>query len=100
MVSTFRGGCAVRSVHSVIFLVEYYEPDSHLSAPVRIAKRARAAVDELVREGADLQFLRATLVPAEQTCFLLFEASSAEIVAQATQRAAIRGARLTEARES
>ena len=100
MVSTFPGGGAVRSVRSVIFLVEYYEPDSHPSATARIAERARAAVGELVRQGADLRFLRATLVPAEETCFLLYEAPSAELVAQATQRAAIRGARLTEARES
>jgi hypothetical protein len=84
----------------VIFLVEYYEPDSQPSAAERIAERARAAVGELVREGANLQFLRATHVPAEETCFLLYEAPSAELVAQATQRAAIRGARLSEARES
>jgi len=84
----------------VIFLVEYYEPDSHPSAAARIAERARAAVGELVREGADLQFLRTTHVPAEETCFLLYEAPSPDLVAQATQRAAIRDARITEARES
>jgi hypothetical protein len=100
VVSTFRGGRAARSFRAVIFLVEYYEPDSHPSATARIAERARAAVGELVRDGADLQFLRATLVPAEETCFLLYEAASAELVAQATQQAAIRGARITEARES
>ena len=84
----------------MIFLVEYYEPDAHPSAAARIAERARAAVGELAGEGADLQFLRATLVPVDQTCFLLYEAPSAELVAQATQRAAIQGARLTEAQES
>jgi hypothetical protein len=84
----------------VIFLVEYYEPDSHPSAAALIAERAREAVGELVREGADLQFLRATLLPAEETCFLLYDAPSKELVAQAIQRAAIPGARLTEARES
>lgn len=84
----------------MIFLVEYYEPDSHPSAPARIAERARAAVGELVNEGADLQFLRATLVPAEETCFLLYDAPSQELVAQAIQRAAIRAASLTEAWES
>jgi hypothetical protein len=100
VVSTFRGGRAVRSVKPVIFLVEYYEPDCHPSATARIAERAQAAVGELVAEGADLQFLPATLVPAEETCFLLYEAPSAELVAQASQRAAIQGARVTEARES
>jgi hypothetical protein len=75
----------------VIFLVEYYEPASDPSATARIAGRARTAVSELVREGAELQFLRATLVPAEQTCFLLYKAASAELVSHATQRAAIRG---------
>jgi hypothetical protein len=84
----------------VIFLAEYYEPDSHPSAAARIAERARTAVSELVGEGADVQFLRATLVPAEETCFLLYKAASAELVAQATRRAAIRSARITEARES
>jgi hypothetical protein len=100
VVSTFRGGHSVRSVDGVIFLVEYYEPDSSASAAGRIAARAREAAGELVREGADLQFLRATVVPAEQTCFLLFEAPSAELVGKATQRAAIPNARVTEARES
>jgi hypothetical protein len=84
----------------VIFLAEYYEPDSHPATAARIAERARAAVRELVREGAELQFLRATLVPAEETCFLLYDAPSAELVSQATKRAAIANARVTEARES
>jgi hypothetical protein len=82
-----------------MFLAEYYEPDSHPSAAARIAERARAAVGELVREGADLRFVRVTLVPAEETCFLLFDGESAELVAQATRRAAIEDARVTEARE-
>jgi hypothetical protein len=93
---TFRRGRAVPSVPTVIFLVEAYEPDAHSS----VGERARAAARELVREGADLRFLRATLVPADETCFLLFEAPAAELVAEATQRAAIRAVRVTEARES
>jgi hypothetical protein len=80
----------------VIFLVEYYEPDRHPSAAARIAERARAAAGELAGE---VRFLRATVVPAEETCFLLYDAASAELVGQAIRRAAISDARVTEARE-
>ena len=82
------------------FLAEFYEPDSRPSAADLIAARARAAAEDLVRAGAEMRFIRATLVPAEETCFLLYEAPSAEFVQHAVQRASIRDARVTEVRES
>ena len=51
----------------------------------------------LAREGQQVRFLRSIFVPEEETCFYLYEASSAEAVRAAAARAGLRFHRVTEA---
>lgn len=69
------------------FLVELYlsradavELDTELS-------RAQAAADALTNEGRPLRLLRSIYIPEHETCFLFFEAQSADAVRAAARRA-------------
>jgi hypothetical protein len=48
-------------------------------------------------EGSDVRFLQAILVPADETCFYLYEASSPDAVREAANRAGLRCTRITTA---
>ena len=49
--------------------------------------RARAACDELSRQGTRVRFLRSIFVPEDEACFHLYEAVSADAVREAARRA-------------
>jgi hypothetical protein len=55
------------------YLVECYWPGVTKQQLVVAAERARAAVDELRRQGRDLRFRSSILVPADETVFCLFD---------------------------
>ena len=78
------------------FLVEFYVSRQDAGAVER-AERARLSADALTREGTPVRYLRAILVPEDETCFLLFEAGSADAVREAAKRAALPFERITEA---
>jgi hypothetical protein len=78
------------------YLVEFYLP-SGTRGLVDTADRARAGAEALANEGFPVCYLRATLVPGDETCFLLFEGSSEDVVRMATERAGIRFTRIVEA---
>jgi hypothetical protein len=63
-------------------------------------RRARAAAKELTREGTPIRFLRSIFVPLDEICFYVFEATSAEAVGAACDRAALRFERVVEAVDS
>jgi hypothetical protein len=63
-------------------------------------RRARAAATELSRQGTPIRFVRSIFLPADEICFYVFEASSAEAVGVACERAALRFARIVEAVDS
>lgn len=63
------------------------------------AGRAREAAKLLAGEERRIRFLRSTFVPDDELCFLLFEAESQALVAQAAERAAIEYERILEAVE-
>lgn len=48
---------------------------------------ARAAAEELTRGGTPVHYRRLIFVPSEETCFVLFEAESADAVREAARRA-------------
>lgn len=50
---------------------------------------ARAAAEELTRRGTAVRYCRSIFVPADETCFVLFEAESADAVRDAATLAAL-----------
>ena len=69
------------------FLVEVYAPGVEQQAFVDLVERMRSAVTSLADEGIGVRYVRGILVPAEETCFHLLVASSADAVAEAGRRA-------------
>ena len=70
------------------FLVEVYVArDDHRTAR-EIAAAARA-VDGTPASGRSVRCLRSIFVPEDETCFLLFEAPSADAVGDAVRRAGL-----------
>ena len=82
------------------YLVEVYLPRSRAPEAAVTARRARAAAEELSREGAPIRYVRTTFLPGDETCFHLFEAASAEVVEDAVGRAKLGRARVVPAVES
>ena len=79
------------------FLAELYLSHARAVELRDAASRARAASDELNREGTFVRYLRAFFVGEDETCFHLYEAGSAEAVLEASRRAAIPVERVVEA---
>jgi hypothetical protein len=63
-------------------------------------RRARVAANELTKQGVEIRFVRSIFVPADEICFYVFEAVSAEAVRAACERAALRFARIVAAVDS
>jgi hypothetical protein len=78
------------------FLVEFYVSRQDAGSAER-AERARLGADALTREGRPVRYLRTIVVPEDETCYLLFEASSVDFVREATARAALPCERITRA---
>ena len=72
------------------YLVELYVAQGdHAVAQhhVAVAERAGAA---LTREGRAVRYLQSVFVPEDETCFLLYEADSVDLVTEAVRRAGLR----------
>lgn len=69
------------------YLVEAYVPRLHVRGARAAARRARAAAAALSSEGVPIRYVRTTFLPDDETCFHLFEASSAEAVEEVGRRA-------------
>lgn len=76
------------------YLVEAYVPERGVDALAGTASRARAAARELASEGGAVRYVHSILVPADDTCFQLYEADSAELVEEASRRAGLTSARV------
>jgi hypothetical protein len=86
----FRGARAGPTVGAMTeFLGELYVSREHGMAVEDDEVRVRAAAAELTREGRPVRFLRTIFVPEDETCFYLFEASSAGTVREVGARAAL-----------
>jgi Nickel responsive protein SCO4226-like len=75
--------------------VEAYAPAS--ASLAQIEQRARLAAAKAAGAGSTIRYRHSILVPADETCFHLFEASSAELVRSAIERAGLRAQRIVEA---
>jgi hypothetical protein len=79
------------------FLVEGYAPTA--TALGEIEARARLASVELEREGTPVRYVRSILIPGDETCLHLFQAPSAEVVREVSERAGLSAQRIVEAVE-
>jgi hypothetical protein len=76
------------------YLVENYIPRSHAQEARAAGRRARAAAEELSREGIAVRYVRTTFLPDDETCFHLFEAVTADDVEEVSRRAGLGRARV------
>ena len=72
------------------YLVELYVAQGDHATARRQVERAERAGVELTGEGSAVRCLRSIFVPEDETCFLLYEAASADLVAEAVRRAGLR----------
>jgi hypothetical protein len=82
------------------YLLEAYIPRSQAQEARAAGRRAQAAAHELSRQGVPIRYIRTTFLPDDETCFHLFEATSAEVVEQAARRAELGRARVVTAVET
>jgi hypothetical protein len=82
------------------YLLEAYLPRSRVEDARAAGDRARAAAEELSREGADIHYVRTTFLPEDETCFHVFEAGSEALVEEVSRRAALCHARIVPALEA
>jgi hypothetical protein len=71
------------------YLVEHYRPGLEAEQLKRWAGRVRDAVDELERKGVPVRFLRATIVPRDESFLCVLEAASEKLVCEAYAGAGI-----------
>ena len=71
------------------FLVELYVPRGDGEAVARSVRLARLAADELTRAGRAVRYVRSIFVPDDETCFLLYAATTVDDVAEAARRASL-----------
>ena len=90
-----RVGARLPSPEMPEYLLEFYMPRDAGRAATDDGESARAAAEELMRRGTTVAYRRVIFVPAEETCFLLFEAESAEAVRDAATLAALPCDRVT-----
>jgi hypothetical protein len=79
------------------FLVELYVSRTNAHGVTPGVRRARLAAEELTRAGTAVRYVRSIFVPEDETCFLLFEAASANEVREAARSADLPFARISEA---
>ena len=80
------------------FLVELYLPRRLAGAAEEVSERARLAAERIDRGGTDdVRHLQSIFVPADETCFLLYCATSAEAARDAALLSELRVERVSEA---
>jgi uncharacterized protein DUF4242 len=71
------------------YLLELYVARANAVAIDQDAQRVRLAAEEHTREGTPVRYLRSIFVPEDETCFLIFEAGSADAVKAVAERASL-----------
>ena len=79
------------------FLAEFYLSPSDREAAQVGADRARLAAEKLALRGTPVRYLSSIFLPEDETCFHLYEASSAEAIREVAQRAELSFERVLEA---
>ena len=79
------------------YLVETFLPRGRAGERMARARRARAAAEDMTRQGPRVRFERWIDVPGDEICFFLFDADSSRDVVLAAQRAELDPLRVVEA---
>jgi Protein of unknown function (DUF4242) len=82
------------------FLAELYLRTTGPGGTAEAAARARAAAEEVARDGDLLRFVRMIFVPGDETCFVAYEAATSEAVTEAGRRAGLDFERIVAAVEA
>ena len=77
------------------YCLELYMPRASAAHVEEEANQARLAAEALATNGILVNYVRTTYLAEDETCFHLFEANSAEDVAEAARRAALTSGRIT-----
>jgi hypothetical protein len=80
------------------FIAEAYEPDP-AATRAEVAEALRRAAEDISQDGTPVRYIRSIVVPADETCFHLFEAPSVVAVQEASARAEVVCTRIVEAVE-
>jgi hypothetical protein len=76
------------------YLVETYVPRARAADARDTGARACAAAEAMALEGTAVRYIRTAFVPADETCFHFFEATSEAAVVEACGRAGIGSIRI------
>ena len=79
------------------YLLELYVPRTGAHVAVDHGESALAAAEHLTQRGSPVRYRGSIFVPAEETCFVLFEAPSADAVRAAARLAELPCARVSTA---
>jgi Protein of unknown function (DUF4242) len=79
----------------MLYLAEFYLPAG--ASLTGVARQARAGAAQAARTGAQVRFIQAVFVPHDESCFALYQASSAEEVTAAGALAGLEYDRVVEA---
>ena len=82
------------------YCLELYLPRATAAQLEEEARQARLAAEAITTNGILVHYVRATYLAEDETCFHLFEANSAEDVAEAARRAGLPSERITLAVEA
>ena len=77
------------------FLVEHYRPGLTADELGAWAARVRETTNEMEREGKQVRYLRATIVPTDESLLCVLEATSEDLVREAYARAELPFERIT-----
>ena len=72
------------------YLIELYVAHGDQDTARQYAARAELTATELTRAGRSVRCVRSIFVPEDDTCFLLYEADSADLLAEVMSRAGLR----------
>ncbi len=81
------------------YLVEHYLPGVTAEAFREASERVRVSAEAMADAGARIRYLHSTLVPEDEAAFCVFDASSADVVAQMYARAGVAFERISDALE-
>jgi hypothetical protein len=71
------------------YLLELYVARADAVAIDQDAERVRLAAEDHTRRGTPVRYLRSIFVPDDETCFLIFEAGSADAVRAVAEQASL-----------
>jgi Protein of unknown function (DUF4242) len=80
------------------FIAEAYNANP-VASRAEVEEALRRAAEEIAAEGTFVRYIRSIVVPADETCFHLFEAPSAAAVREASALARVTCMRVVEAVE-